>query len=405
HKKYLFDDNTYISSWAKSAVDYSYYMGIIKGTDEYTITPLSNVTVEEAIVLANRILLLKDEFSVKTKPSDKMEWVIKPKFDGMMKQTRFAGGVAVVKKDGCFGYIDQEGKSVTKFVYDDAFDFSEGRGRVEKDGKFGFVDKSGKLCIPIEYDSASDFSYGVVSVEKDGKFGFIDVDGNEVIPFEYESAGNFTEGVAPVMKNLKWGYIDLNNNEVIPFNFDWAGSFVEGYARVEKDTKYGFIKRDGTVSVECIYDYVYDYSCGRAGVYNKEYHGVIDENGKIIVPIGKYSKMGNYSENLLRVRTGGMWLGGYGFIDKAGEPSIRHLFKDAGDYSEGLVWYRIPTDSGDTHGYMNKNGDFILPSCEAERLYTESDSEIFSVNDFSEGLAAVTTSDGLMGFIKNPILK
>ncbi|MBK7505881.1 MAG: WG repeat-containing protein [Bacteroidetes bacterium] len=41
--------------------------------------------------------------------------------------------------------------------------FSEGLAVVEKEGKYGFFDKAGKLVIPIIYDDAQDFSDGLFS--------------------------------------------------------------------------------------------------------------------------------------------------------------------------------------------------------------------------------------------------
>ena len=77
-----------------------------------------------------------------------------------------------------------------------------------KDGKYGYVDKNGKTIIPPKYDGANDFSEGLASVLSDGKWGFIDYCGNIVIPFEYDEVFNFSEGFAWVKKDGKWGVVD-----------------------------------------------------------------------------------------------------------------------------------------------------------------------------------------------------
>lgn len=57
---------------------------------------------------------------------------------------RFSDGLAVVKKDGKYGFIDRTGKEVIPLIYDDAYGFYDGLAAVEKDGKMGYIDRTGK---------------------------------------------------------------------------------------------------------------------------------------------------------------------------------------------------------------------------------------------------------------------
>ena len=57
--------------------------------------------------------------------------------------------------------------------------FSEGLADVRLNGKWGFIDKSGKVVIPFKYDDALPFSEGFAVVELDGKDGYIDKNGTE----------------------------------------------------------------------------------------------------------------------------------------------------------------------------------------------------------------------------------
>ena len=76
---------------------------------------------------------------------------------------------------------------ITKsFNYNIVGDFSEGLAYIKKDKKYGYIDKSGKEVIPAVYNYVSDFSEGVAAVEKDGKYGYIDKSGKEVVPFDYD---------------------------------------------------------------------------------------------------------------------------------------------------------------------------------------------------------------------------
>ena len=49
----------------------------------------------------------------------------------------FYKGTAAVKKDGKWGYIDQEGRELTDFVYEEARTVIDGKAWVKMDGKWG----------------------------------------------------------------------------------------------------------------------------------------------------------------------------------------------------------------------------------------------------------------------------
>ena len=51
-----FEDSTAVSDWAKEAVNYCIYKGIIKGVSETELAPLGTVSVEQAMVMCNRIV-------------------------------------------------------------------------------------------------------------------------------------------------------------------------------------------------------------------------------------------------------------------------------------------------------------------------------------------------------------
>ena len=45
---------------------------------------------------------------------------------------------------------------------------------VKKNGKYGYINENNEIIIPFVYDSASQFSEGFAIVEKFGKPGFVD---------------------------------------------------------------------------------------------------------------------------------------------------------------------------------------------------------------------------------------
>ncbi len=65
----------------------------------------------------------------------------------------FFFGVALVEKDGKFGYLNLDGKEITPIEWDEAESFEEGFGRVRKGKYWGLMDVSGKMVLKPEYDS------------------------------------------------------------------------------------------------------------------------------------------------------------------------------------------------------------------------------------------------------------
>ncbi|MDD6889733.1 MAG: WG repeat-containing protein [Bacteroidales bacterium] len=181
--------------------------------------------------------------------------------------------------------IDKTGRELIREVNHgedlDLFpDFHEGMASVRYNGKYGFLNDKGDEVIPFKYDCAGHFNEGLAAVKSDGKWGFIDKADNIVIPFRYDDARSFNEGVAAVKFNGKWGFIDKNDNVIIPFKYDDAGRFNEGWANVESDEKWGFIDKADNVVISFRYDYADEFDKkGLAAARLKGKLGDIDRQG------------------------------------------------------------------------------------------------------------------------------
>ena len=56
-------------------------------------------------------------------------------------------GLALVKKDGKFGFVTEQGKVVIPLIYDEALAFAEDRAAISVGGKWGFIDKNGNEIV------------------------------------------------------------------------------------------------------------------------------------------------------------------------------------------------------------------------------------------------------------------
>ncbi len=189
------------------------------------------------------------------------EVIIDPQYEDA---DSFSQGLAAVKKDGKWGYIDMEDSTVIPFQFDYApslvFDrtgkqvylgaywvgccLNEGTfAATEAMGGNGlYLDESGKPVLEFSEEAYTrPFNQGLSPLAKydvereDFVFGFIDKNGKTVIPFEYDALGTFLEGLAFACKDGKYGGIDTQNNVVIPFEYTRITSYSNGLAVAVKD--------------------------------------------------------------------------------------------------------------------------------------------------------------------------
>lgn len=191
-----------------------------------------------------------------------------------------------IEKNGKYGFkLKSTEEVVIPIMYDDVdYVFGAGLAGVKLNDKWGFIDKTGKVRIPIKYESKNCFDEGLASVAINGKWGFIDKEGNEVIPFVYDGAEYFTEGWAQVKLNNKWGFINKAGNITIHIKYDYLDNFSEGLAAAELNGKYGYIDKTGTEVIPFKYDNAFSFSEGLASVIINNKYGFIDVAGNEVVP-------------------------------------------------------------------------------------------------------------------------
>lgn len=183
-----------------------------------------------------------------------------PKYD---EANDFINGFAIVGKGNCdigeckYGLINQEGKLVLSFLFDEVFDATlEERILIKiQDKGYGYSNLAGEIVVPIQFVDAYSFSENIAAVKKDSLWGFIDIDGDFVIKAQYSNAGNFSNQLAPVAdaKGL-WGYINTAGLWVLPAKYHFANSFENGKAIV-------MLKEKNKKGIEIIIEKTIDNNC------------------------------------------------------------------------------------------------------------------------------------------------
>lgn len=134
--------------------------------------------------------------------------------------------------------------------YDVENSYYNGLALVKKDGKWGYIDKNRHVKIPLIYDSANNFTDKIAKVKKDNLWGYINTKGEEIIPVDYYFCGEISNGIIAVGKGGKYGFIDRNGNKVCELLYDRVEPFNEdGTAKVVIDRKFGYINASGKVIV------------------------------------------------------------------------------------------------------------------------------------------------------------
>ena len=322
-----------------------------------------------------------------------------------ISSTDFREGIACVKKNGKWGYIDKQGNEIIPFIFDNASSFSEGIACVKKDGKWGYIDKQGHEIIPFIYENGHDFREGIACVKKDGKWGYIDKQGHEITPFIYKEGSDFSEGMALVnVVNVKvitsfilgiddvsleqYGYIDKQGREIIPCKFTEAYSFSEGMACVNNVLGWYYIDKQGNEIIPSVFEDASSFSEGMALVEKDGKCGYIDKQGREIIPF-IYENGYDFREGIALVNKNGKW----GHIDKQGHEITPFIFDNASSFSEGMARVEI----NETIGFINKNGEpitinFSGKTCYENGVYEENrisqnDSEEVKYNKYKKALS------------------
>jgi len=196
----------------------------------------------------------------------------------------FSEGVAKVKLNGKYNFINAEGKLLSEQWFDEAYKFFEGFARINLNGKYNFINAEGKLLSERWFDGAWHFSEGFARVVLCRKWNHINKEGKILSEQWFDDTWSFSEGFAVVVLDGKYNFINTEGDILFEQWFDGAGSFSEGVAKVKLNGKYNYINTEGKFLSEQWFDDAWKFSEGFArvelnGKYRK--YMFIDKNGKL----------------------------------------------------------------------------------------------------------------------------
>lgn len=232
------------------------------------------------------------------------EYVFEPTFSWVSGAYDASGtfskqGIACVRlgdyPDAKFAFVDANGNYVTEPIFDSARSFADnGLAAVKVDGMWGYINTNGEFVIePKTYSQVGDFmSNGLALVcTGPGGYGYIDESGEYVIEPKLLDAGDFDENGLAIVKELKmtdrgYGVIDSKGSYVIEpkFDFDFIFSFADnGLAVAKVNGKAGYINMEGEFVIEPIFYSAGDFVNGLARVSDAAGTGYINERGEYVI--------------------------------------------------------------------------------------------------------------------------
>lgn len=163
----------------------------------------------------------------------------------------FRCGLAMVKLEDRWFYIDTAGNNRSGATYDFAETFHEERAMVMQDEKYRIIDTEGRTVAQMNYDQVnpqSPWCWQVTRINGDVYWsGFVDLDGKEITPLIYDEVGYYDPEVRRIRvgKDDKYGFLDEHAQVAIPVIYEQAEIFDKGKARVMLDGRDFFIDPDG----------------------------------------------------------------------------------------------------------------------------------------------------------------
>ena len=139
------------------------------------------------------------------------QWLIPAEYDGIIQdelgRCYAQGAVFAVTGDSVSLFIN--GRQADG-EYEDARPFSdEGLAAVKRNGKWGFIDAGGDVRIDFYYDDALSFGQHLAAVKLGGYWGYISRYGRIAIGPVFLEAKSFSGGSAPVLTERGWDFITL----------------------------------------------------------------------------------------------------------------------------------------------------------------------------------------------------
>lgn len=304
----------------------------------------------------------------------------------------FEKGTAIVRNEK-YGLINFKGNEICPCIYDSIYPLYKNNRFVLQNNKIGIVDISGKSIVECIYVDFKEEYPKYIPLKLNSKWGFLDEKGRIAIQFKYDDLEWVADSFFIAKYNNRCGICDYEDNVIIGFEYDEI-EVINNIKFLKQNSRFGIANSKNKIVTDCIYD---DWGLPVNGYvvlpknkspnHNTTKKGLVNcETGEEIIPF-IYDDLGEYSDELIMAERNGKT----GYIDINNKLVIPFIYDGGGNFSEGLAMVLKITGYANTRmgvtrvkkgGFINKNGDVIIPFSFAEDYYLGN-------SIFCEGLAAV----------------
>jgi hypothetical protein len=318
-------------------------------------------------------------------------------------------------------YVDiQSGDEVIPARFERAMPFSEGLAAVRIEGRFGYVDRRGEIVIEPRFDLAGDFYQGLAEVLVGDRTGIVNRAGEIVIPPMFRRAVPLTKDVVIAVEGrwtsgyyqgfeklpgLKDGVHELENaglyhvggywvrrpdlKRISLFDRDGRG-LVWATERGQSADLIGLLASDGTWIADPQYEYAGLLSDERAVVRKRVgtalLSGAVDPTGRLVIPLRPWALFG-WRNGWGRAKES--YQGGKeGLVDKNGHLIGGRYFDKVESWEEGDIATVL---IGDRFMGLDRAGN-IVPHPRNGRLYASCPTGVRIVE--MDGKAQITDAGG-----------
>jgi hypothetical protein len=173
-------------------------------------------------------------------------------------------GLRGIKKNGRYGFIDDEGRLRIANRYEGIKPFSEGLAAIKIRNKWGFINRDERIIIQPAYEEVTPFKKGYSFIKQNGSFGLLTKEGTIVLPPRYQSIQVQENGRLLLTADQLTGLADPYGNILLHPKYHSLLDLNNGYVIIEQEGKYGLVTLQGISTIPQLYDQlVYDQERNR----------------------------------------------------------------------------------------------------------------------------------------------
>jgi len=163
-------------------------------------------------------------------------------------------GLRGIKKNGRYGFIDDQGRLRIANRYENIKPFSEGLAAIKIRNKWGFINRDEKIIIQPAYEEVSPFEKNYSLIKQNGLYGLLTHEGKLVLPARYQTVTILNNGRLLLTANGLQGLADQHGNILLQLKYDSVTDLDNGYVIIQQDGKFGLVTLQGISTIPQVYE-------------------------------------------------------------------------------------------------------------------------------------------------------